>query len=135
MGRQLHATLLNPFLSQRLVMVTNKEHHSGLERLAAFAVDGSVASFIDRPFALRDAADAVGHPAAGRAGKFGGATASAAEDLIGSRYLTLNNSPHRWRRHGRHRADRVSLGLSRHSRQGLRSTAPVRRPVVDRRAS
>jgi hypothetical protein len=49
MGRQLHATLLNPFLSQRLVMVTNKEHHSGLERLAAFAIDGSVASFTDRP--------------------------------------------------------------------------------------
>jgi hypothetical protein len=49
MGRQLHATLLNSFVSQRLVMVTNKEHHTGLERLAAFAVDGSVASFTDRP--------------------------------------------------------------------------------------
>jgi NADPH:quinone reductase-like Zn-dependent oxidoreductase len=67
MGRQLHATLLNPFISQRLVMVTNKEHHSGLERLTAFAIDGSVASFMDRPFPLRDTADAVGHVPAGRA--------------------------------------------------------------------
>ena len=67
MGRQLHAVLRNPFVSQRLVMVMNKEHHSGLERLAAFADDGSVASFVDRPFPLCDAADAVKHLAAGRA--------------------------------------------------------------------
>ena len=50
MGRQLHATLLNPFVSQRLTMVMNKEHYSGLERLAAHVDDGSVASFTDRPF-------------------------------------------------------------------------------------
>lgn len=67
MGRQLHATLLNPFVSQRLVMVTNKEHHSGLERLAAFADDGSVTSYIERLFPLRDASDAVRHLAAGHA--------------------------------------------------------------------
>ena len=42
-------------------MVTNKEHHTGLERLAAFAVDGSVVSVTDRPFPLRDTADALGH--------------------------------------------------------------------------
>jgi len=67
LGRQMHATLLNPFVSQRLVMVMNKEHHSGLERLAAFADDRSVASFIDRPFPLSDAADAVRFMEAGRA--------------------------------------------------------------------
>jgi NADPH:quinone reductase-like Zn-dependent oxidoreductase len=67
MGRQMHATLLNPFVSQRLVMVMNKEHYSGLERLAAFADNGSVASFVDRPFALSGAADAVRHMEAGRA--------------------------------------------------------------------
>jgi NADPH:quinone reductase-like Zn-dependent oxidoreductase len=59
--------LLNPFVSQRLIMVMNKEHHSGLERLAALAEDGTLASFLDRPFPLRDAADAVGHFDAGRA--------------------------------------------------------------------
>jgi NADPH:quinone reductase-like Zn-dependent oxidoreductase len=67
MGRQLRATLLNPFVSQRLVMVMNKEHHSGLERLAAFVEDGSLASFMERPFPLRSAADAVGHLEAGHA--------------------------------------------------------------------
>jgi NADPH:quinone reductase-like Zn-dependent oxidoreductase len=67
MGRQSHATLLNPFVSQRLTMVMNKEHHSGLDRLASFAEDGSLASFMDRPFPLRDAADAVRHLEAGRA--------------------------------------------------------------------
>jgi NADPH:quinone reductase-like Zn-dependent oxidoreductase len=67
MGRQSHATLLNPFVSQRLAMVINKEHHSGLDRLAAFAEDGSLASFMDRPFPLCDAADAVRHLEAGRA--------------------------------------------------------------------
>jgi NADPH:quinone reductase-like Zn-dependent oxidoreductase len=67
LGRQMHATLLNPFVSQRLVMVMNKEHHSGLERLAAFADDGSLASFIDRPFPLSDAADAVRYMEVGRA--------------------------------------------------------------------
>ena len=67
LGRQLHATLLNPIVSQRLTMVMNKEHYSGLERLAALAEDGSVASYLDRPFPLSDAADAVGHLEAGRA--------------------------------------------------------------------
>ena len=49
MGRQVHATLLNPFVSQRLTMVMNKEHYSGLERLTAFAEDGAVASFWTAP--------------------------------------------------------------------------------------
>ncbi len=67
LGRQLHASLLNPFVSQRLTMVMNKEHHSGLERLAAHVADGSVASFTDRPFCLADAPDAVRHFMAGKA--------------------------------------------------------------------
>lgn len=67
MGRQLHAMLLNPFVSQRLTMVVNKEHFSGLERLAAHAGNGTVASFIDRPFDLSSTADAVRHLVAGKA--------------------------------------------------------------------
>ena len=66
MGRQVHATLLNPFVSQRLTMVMNKEHYSGLERLAAHAVDGTVASFMDRPYDLSSTADAVRHLVAGK---------------------------------------------------------------------
>ena len=67
MGRQLRALLLNPFVSQRLTMVMNKEHYSGLERLAAHAVDGTLASFMDRPFDLTATADAVRHLVAGKA--------------------------------------------------------------------
>jgi NADPH:quinone reductase-like Zn-dependent oxidoreductase len=48
-------------------MVMNKEHLSGLERLAAHAVDGKLASFTDRPFALNSTADAVRHLMAGKA--------------------------------------------------------------------
>ena len=67
MGRQLHAMLLNPFVSQRLTMVMNKEHFSGLERLATHAVNGTLASFMDRPFDLGTTADAIRHLVAGKA--------------------------------------------------------------------
>jgi NADPH:quinone reductase-like Zn-dependent oxidoreductase len=67
MGRQLHAMLLNPFVPQRLTMVMNKEHFSGLERLAAHAVNGTLASSMDRPFDLSSTADAVRHLMAGKA--------------------------------------------------------------------
>jgi NADPH:quinone reductase-like Zn-dependent oxidoreductase len=67
LGRQLHAILLNPFVSQRLTMVLNKEHYSGLERLASHAVDGELASFMDKPFDLTSTADAVRHLMAGKA--------------------------------------------------------------------
>jgi NADPH:quinone reductase-like Zn-dependent oxidoreductase len=67
MGRQLHAMLLDPFVSQRLTMVMNKEHFSGLERLAAHAEEGKLASFMDKPFELSSTADAVRHLMAGRA--------------------------------------------------------------------
>lgn len=67
MGRQMHATLLSPFVSQRLTMVMNKEHYSGLDRLAALAAEGEIASFMDRPYPLAQAPDAVRHLAAGKA--------------------------------------------------------------------
>lgn len=67
LGRQMHATLLSPFVTQRLTMVMNKEHYSGLDRLAALAAEGEIASFLDRPYALAEAPDAVRHFAAGRA--------------------------------------------------------------------
>ena len=48
LGRQMHAMLLSPFVAQRLTMVMNKEHYSGLDRLAA-AAKRAGHSFIDRP--------------------------------------------------------------------------------------
>ena len=67
LGRQMHAVLLSPFVSQRLIMVMNKEHYTGLERLANLAAEGGIASFMDRPYPLTDAPDAVRHLAAGKA--------------------------------------------------------------------
>lgn len=67
MGRQMHAILLSPFVSQRLMMAMNKEHYSGLERLAELATTGEIAAFMDRPYPLGNAADAVRHVAAGKA--------------------------------------------------------------------
>ena len=67
MGRQLHAMLLNPFVSQRLTMVMNKEHYSGLERLAEHSANGSVTSITDPPFDLSSTADAVRHLVSGKA--------------------------------------------------------------------
>ena len=66
-GRQLHAMLLNPFVSRRLTMVANKTHFSGLERLTEHALDGTVALFMDRPFDLSATADAIRHLLAGKA--------------------------------------------------------------------
>jgi NADPH:quinone reductase-like Zn-dependent oxidoreductase len=67
LGRQMRATVLSPFVAQRLTMVFNQEHFSGLDRLAALAADGEIASFMDRPYPLAEAADAVRHLAAGQA--------------------------------------------------------------------
>ena len=65
----MHATLLSPFVTQRLTMVMNKEHYSGLDRLAALATEGEIASFMDRPYPLAEAPDAVRHFAGKAAGK------------------------------------------------------------------
>jgi NADPH:quinone reductase-like Zn-dependent oxidoreductase len=45
----------------------NKEHYTGLERLAEHANDGALASFMDQPYPLHRTAAAVGHLEAGRA--------------------------------------------------------------------
>ena len=59
MGRQLRAAMLSPFVSQRLMSVLNKEHYSGLERLAKLAVAGEVAPCLEQSYSLAEAPDAV----------------------------------------------------------------------------
>ena len=59
MGRQLNAAVLSPFVAQRLVSVLNKEHYSGLERLAEFAAAGQVVPCLERSYPLEDAPDAI----------------------------------------------------------------------------
>lgn len=59
MGRQLAATVLSPFVGQRLTSVLNKEHYTGLERLAELVETGALTPSIERNFALVDAPEAV----------------------------------------------------------------------------
>src|SRR5262249_19076612 len=67
MGRQLHAAAMSPFVGQRLTMAMNKEHYSGLERLAELAADGRVSSVIERSYPLAQVPDAIRHLEAGKA--------------------------------------------------------------------
>jgi NADPH:quinone reductase-like Zn-dependent oxidoreductase len=66
-GRQLRAAALSPFVRQRLVMKTPKEHHADLERLARFIEAGEVTPIIDATYPLHEAPDAMRHLQAGRA--------------------------------------------------------------------
>lgn len=59
MSRQFHAVVLSPFVRQRLTMAMVKEHHSGLERLAAFVEAGQLTPAIDRVYGLAEAPDAM----------------------------------------------------------------------------
>ncbi len=59
LGRQLRALLLSPFVSQRLTMFVSTEHHSMIERLAAFIESGQVVPSIGQRFGLADVADAM----------------------------------------------------------------------------
>jgi NADPH:quinone reductase-like Zn-dependent oxidoreductase len=66
MGRQLKAAALSPIVSQRLTSILNKEHYSGLDRLAALAATGDVAPCIERSYSLADVPDAVRQLEAGK---------------------------------------------------------------------
>jgi len=59
MGRQLKAAVMSPIVSQRLTSILNKEHYSGLDRLAKLATTGDVAPCIERSYSLADVPDAV----------------------------------------------------------------------------
>lgn len=61
MGRQLRATLLSPFVRQRLVMLVSREIAADLEPLAQLATEGRLVPQVDRTFGLDRAADALSH--------------------------------------------------------------------------
>jgi NADPH:quinone reductase-like Zn-dependent oxidoreductase len=66
MGRQLKASLLSPFVSQRLVMFISKEHHSHIERLAGFIDRGEVTPTVGRSYPLDQVPAAIDDLVAGR---------------------------------------------------------------------
>ncbi len=59
LGRQLTAAVLSPFVSQRLTSVLNKEHHTGLDRLAELVAAGDVTPRIERTYRLAEVPQAV----------------------------------------------------------------------------
>jgi D-arabinose 1-dehydrogenase-like Zn-dependent alcohol dehydrogenase len=66
MGRQLKAAVMSPFVSQRLTSILNKEHYTGLDRLARLAATGAVAPRIERANGLAEVPDAVRRLEAGK---------------------------------------------------------------------
>lgn len=58
-GRQIRATLLSPFVRQRLTMFLSKEHHSFIDRLADHLASGEVVPAIGERFPLDRTADAL----------------------------------------------------------------------------
>ena len=59
MGRQLSVAVLSPFAAQRLASVLNKEHYSGLERLAELVAAGQVAPCVEQSYPLAQVPDAI----------------------------------------------------------------------------
>jgi len=66
LGRQLKAAAVSPFVSQRLMSILNKEHYSGLDRLAELASKGEVTPSIERSYPLADVPEAVRRLEAGK---------------------------------------------------------------------
>ena len=66
MGRQLKAAVMSPIVSQRLTSILNKEHYTGLDRLAKLAGTGDVTPRIERSYSLADVPDAVRRLEAGK---------------------------------------------------------------------
>jgi NADPH:quinone reductase-like Zn-dependent oxidoreductase len=66
-GRQLRAVALSPFVRQRLVMKTPKEHYADLERLVDLIEAGKLMPVIEKTYPLHEAPDAMRHLEAGHA--------------------------------------------------------------------
>jgi NADPH:quinone reductase-like Zn-dependent oxidoreductase len=65
--RQLRALALSPFVRQRLMTFLNKEHYTGLERLAELVDQGQLVPVIERTYPLAETPLAMRHLAAGQA--------------------------------------------------------------------
>ena len=66
-GRAVRATLVSPFVSQRLMMLASEEHHRHIDRLAEFMQRGEVTPPVWRSYDLPSATEAFADLAAGKA--------------------------------------------------------------------
>lgn len=68
-GRQIRASMLSPFVSQRLAMFVSTEHHRFIDRLATHLEAGDVVPAIGRRFPLDQAPAAIRELEAGHASR------------------------------------------------------------------
>lgn len=66
-GRQIRATLLSMFVSQRMRTFISREHHSNMDRLAIHLQTGSVVPAVGNRYSLDQAPEAIADLVAGRA--------------------------------------------------------------------
>ncbi|MEO7351232.1 MAG: NAD(P)-dependent alcohol dehydrogenase [Marmoricola sp.] len=66
LGRQLKAAAMSPIVSQRMTSILNKEHYSGLDRLAKLAATGELKPCIERTYPLAEVPAAVRQLEAGK---------------------------------------------------------------------
>jgi NADPH:quinone reductase-like Zn-dependent oxidoreductase len=66
-GRQIRATLLSPFVPQKLSMLISRETHVDIEALTAMVEQGTLRPHVGAVYPLAQAADAVRHLEAGQA--------------------------------------------------------------------
>ncbi|MGF1668277.1 MAG: NAD(P)-dependent alcohol dehydrogenase [Acidimicrobiia bacterium] len=66
-GRQIRATLLSPFVPQKLSMLVSRETHVDIEALSAMIEQGALRPHVGAVYPLAQAADAIRHLEAGQA--------------------------------------------------------------------
>lgn len=66
-NRMLHAAVLSPFVSQRVLPFISRNDHAGLLLLKELAEAGKLYPVIDRQYALSEAPEAISYVGAGRA--------------------------------------------------------------------
>jgi NADPH:quinone reductase-like Zn-dependent oxidoreductase len=66
-GKQIRATLLSPFVSQKLTMLVSRETHVDIEALSSMIEQGTLRPQVGAVYPLAEAADAIRHLESGQA--------------------------------------------------------------------
>ncbi len=58
-GRQVRATMLSPFVPQKLVMLMSKEQHTSMDRLGEMLATGQITAAVGERYSLAETANAI----------------------------------------------------------------------------